>query len=484
MKKEQSSFNSSRGGLSLLAVSALLGLLLLPWSALAGLGDDLYQKAQDYDRYLAEHVLGSAPELDPNHDSSRDGYGFSLEIKYTDDTWTTVDTYRGMGDGTFLTGLSLAAQCFRYRVTGEPAAMELIERLVWALHHALRCTQTPGYIARFVGPYTPEFRHRYDLAEPNVNAGTGAYQGAYWLSHTSRDQYLGWFMGLWLAHPLVPATLQAVIAEDMREVIETLVANDYLIIDENGTPSPSTPNVLAGHKIAFHVMAASILCDQQSWFQAQRVLAQNSLGYQTDSATTWLSQYMGYYAFNLDHMTLYPLAVHLDPWETWSILQWWQPNVRQHVAWTQNAWFDLVYLAALRRQHARNHYLEQRLEEHIVSALVDFFDPPKSKDHPTSYTTPPQNDPVNAWIQNFMRDLNAWLQSLGVTGYSFPVPDDHATDPFPFPERCRGTFIWQRAPTKFNCGRTDLTYSYIGMDFSLAYWMARHYGVVPEPTRP
>lgn len=153
-------------------------LLLLTTLAQA---DSLLEKAQGFQDRIPLHTPG---------------YGMIVELEYTDESLVTVDRHRGYRDSTIWTGLYLAAQCWRYKQTGDAEAMAEIERMAHALHHVKEATGTPGYIGRHVAPNRSPFNDTIDFSDSDNQLGQGEYEGDFWISRTSRDMCTGWWFGL------------------------------------------------------------------------------------------------------------------------------------------------------------------------------------------------------------------------------------------------------------------------------------------------
>ena len=85
----------------------------------------LYQRALAYDEALQRsHV--------PN--------GLVMDVRYAEAARQHVVEYRGHGDLAFNTGAYLAAEAFRYRVTGDATAGDNLKRCIQAVHQAIAIT--------------------------------------------------------------------------------------------------------------------------------------------------------------------------------------------------------------------------------------------------------------------------------------------------------------------------------------------------------
>jgi len=118
-----------------------------------------------------------------------------------------------------------AAQCMRWRTTGDPVAHANMERSLWALHGMHEITGQPGVISR--GFDEPRY-------EPSGYPGHGAYaQFNFFPQQPSRDQYAGWFHGVGFCYDDVrdPA-LRAALAQDVRDIADLMQAGDLEVIGQ------------------------------------------------------------------------------------------------------------------------------------------------------------------------------------------------------------------------------------------------------------
>lgn len=126
------------------------------------------------------------------------------------------------------TGIYVAAQAERYRVTGDPDALATMERSLRALIDLHDITGFPGFICRSMGR-PPAYR------VGNAQPGTGQYAGfIYNSSGTSRDQYTGWMLGAAMAWPHIQSpALRADLQRVVRSVAELLMRNDLKLMAPN-----------------------------------------------------------------------------------------------------------------------------------------------------------------------------------------------------------------------------------------------------------
>ena len=216
-------------------------------------------------------------------------------------------------DSTIWTGTYLAAESFRYAVTGAEDAREHAIRTVRALDTHLRITGVPGFVARFAAPDVPPWNARYQGHRRYV-PGTGPWEGWFWVDDTSRDQYTGWFFGLAIAHDLVDdEEARELIRAAVREVIDEIAADDYVILGQDGEPTGAGPEVIHVMRLCWHLIAAHVLDEPEYWARYEERWAADERWLELSSFSA-LNKYFEYYAFNLLHETYFNLLrLERDP---------------------------------------------------------------------------------------------------------------------------------------------------------------------------
>ena len=118
----------------------------------------------------------------------------------------TITGYTRCGDSALFTGMYLAAEAFRYKVTLAPDALANVRT---ALNGLTFLTDVTGIdlLSRCVVPMDSPFAAGIISEEkPNgIYQATVNGRGWYWVGNTSRDQYTGVFFGLGAAYDLIPA---------------------------------------------------------------------------------------------------------------------------------------------------------------------------------------------------------------------------------------------------------------------------------------
>lgn len=348
--------------------------------------------------------------------------------------------YTRCGDSALWTGHYLAGESFRYSVTRSEAALEAVRTALAGLRALVDVTGR-DLLARCLVPEDSPFAPGI-LSEEATHGhfcGAAGERAYFWVGNTSRDQYLGVFFGLGVAHELVDVP-------DVRDAVRLLVARllDRLMKDNWAVvlPDGRVSTVFWGR------------ADQQlGLLQIGRRVAPERYGSVYRNYRFWyassvaaplaweaLDPHNSYFKFNLAAINLY----HLLRWEDSSYYKWWYE--RGYEAWRRataghgNAHFNLVARAVEGPRGDRDAETRLLLEEWLNRPLTDEYLDWRGK-------------------------------------YPSCFQEDRACAPLPVLERIRTDFLWQRSPFLLYGGGTGRIEG-AGIDYILPYWMARYYGVL------
>ena len=130
----------------LIAIAFMISVNFAPSFAF-GQNSYLLEKAMKYERNIRQrHVPG---------------YGGIVHSVYETGNLENLFIYMAQGDSTMWTSTYLAAESFRYAVTGSKEAMENAIAAIQTLHDHKEVTGTVGYIGRYVGPIETPFIFDY-----------------------------------------------------------------------------------------------------------------------------------------------------------------------------------------------------------------------------------------------------------------------------------------------------------------------------------
>lgn len=380
----------------------------------------------------------------------------------------SVVDYEAGGDSAIWTGHTLAAEAFRYGVTGESLALDSVGHLLKGVGALLDVNGGSGLLARNAAP------ERSLAGQAIVRAGVfrrAQLFGETWVGRQgsngiSRDQYSGVMFGLSMAYEHVPQ-VRAECAYRIQMILDYLIANDWIVDEDrsawNGATGSRGPTFWLGvnyQKLAFLLIGHRV--DPARY--GSELARWGAL-----SGTAWLGMWtstMGtdhYYKFNLVHVGLYNyFRLETDP-QRWQDLRRGYAMLERYVGRHRNPHFDLI-------QTSIDPAAKAVKFPSIREAIRQFLDQPHREVAPAvidlsgvQWVNLPQFGYSNQAGGGF---------SLQQTTQAFPTEplDVHLRRP-------SGHFQWQRdpfSPATPNQGNPRL--EKVGLDLLLPYWMGRHLG--------
>ncbi|MBS1859437.1 MAG: hypothetical protein JST11_28945 [Acidobacteria bacterium] len=353
-----------------------------------------------------------------------------------------VVSYTRCGDSATWTGHYLAAEAFRYAVTGSPHALAGVRR---ALAGLTLLTDVTGQdlLARCAIPAdAPWFA---DITgEEKAN---GVYQATLngrpwvWIGNTSRDQYSGVFFGLGAAYDLVgdPA-IRAQISALATRLLDHLMAYAWNVVMPDA--GISTTFLIRPDQQLTLLQIGKRLNPARYATEYSRLAATLAVGVPVPLIVDAVDDRSSYFKFNLDFIDLFNL-IRLEP------------------AGIDRIIYEGAFAAV--RSTTDNH-----LNPHFNMIDRALHGPNPARDAETR------------------ADLDAWLQRprmdvfIDWRGKVKACSADQACDPLPVAARPPADFLWQSSPFLLYGGQKGNIES-AGIDYLLPYWMARYYGVIVEP---
>jgi len=371
----------------------------------------------------------------------------------------TSEEVAGMAfsDMAIWSGCYVAAQAFRYAVTGDPATKSQVRRSIEGLYLLQEVTGKPGLLARGV--------KRWDEKNPEVgpewHRGSGQFSDYQWLGDVSTDQVDGVIFGYAVAFDLIddPA-LRKSIAVHVKAIADHLIDHGMTIQDVNGQRTKhgdltvglfSEPlNAL----IALAVVKAAYHMTQDEKYQGKYLDLVRRQGYHkrvVKARDPWWETFTGVnhsdnnLAFLADHTLL---RYEKDP----PLLDYYLKSLNR--AWSVvrdegNPLFTFIYYALLPPQKR-----DQPMLFHAVETLSLF--PVDRRNYRVVNSTEPNN------CISFRKDRFGRKQ---------------ACEPVPMDRRPADVFEWKENPYRLDGGgEGNLEFS--GVDYLLPYWMGRYHGFI------
>ena len=417
----------------------------------------LHPKAQTYQEYLDQW---HTPDL-----------GALVTIQFADETRQAPVCDHYLGDSTIWTGMYLASQAYRYQVTGDPDARTEVIRIAHYLHQLMDITDTLGYIGRYAAHDEMPFNCNIAPDDSWKVYGTGEWEGYFWLDHTSRDQYSGWWLGLSAAYVAVDdEEMRATIRQDFKDVIQMLEENRWNITDENGEWTGNGAAWVGPlMRLSWLTQAAYVIDEPYYWELLDKQYELNKPFLPID-IWSWLNKYEEYFGNNLRHNAFLPLfRFWPDRERLQDLWDMFEKFNRPYVAHTLNPWFDSVYVAGCLRLNNCDETEVSSIIEDTQRTLELYWEPPSWKREVTCSEIPldPFSVAAHEWLQGI-----PWLEGIinidPQTLAPREINDRHWTD-----------IYWQSTPFEASCySPPDPTFEGPGMDYLLAYYVNVYYGVL------
>jgi hypothetical protein len=368
-------------------------------------------------------------------------------IRYRVHASQARDDYGDLPDGPFFAGLYLASQALRLAATGEADARSEVERTLAGMELLMAVTGQPGLLARWVG--------RGPSPRGTDWQPSAAQPGYWWRADVSKDQLAGYACGLGVALAVLPdPALRARVARLAGPLAQHLDEHALRIVDHDGrrtTHGDLRPR-LAGFPVGVNALIALAVAKAADASGAgsglyESLLAEGALGaagaahWRAPGNTKRVNENMAYVAL------LPLLRLEADAARARELREI-EARLWSKVAGERNAFFALVHAAASGDPAGRAEGL---------AALREF--PDQKRDFPVDLTR-----------NGFQFERSAWKSSKG---------EPRALAPLPLYLRPSGSNLWVNDPHLMagslrDRGETE----YAGIDYLLAYWLARERGLV------
>jgi hypothetical protein len=366
-------------------------------------------------------------------------YGTILDPVLSLPDLASVTDYSRCGDSALWTGHYLAAEAYRYAVTGSGDALANVNAAIQGIKMLLDVTGNDA-LARCAlpasSPYAPSIASQ---ESPN-----GIYQGTMWgapflwVGNTSRDEYIGVFFGIEAAYDLIKdqgvRNWCSYLATRMLNYLERHV---WSVVLPDGTITTSfllrPDEQLALLLVGKHMNGAA--------FSSTYSGESNSIspGVPVAVGVDCADHYDSYYKFNLDYIGFFTLM--------------------RFGSGYSKLWYDAAY-DELRATTGGDQNAQFNMLDRAIKG------PNAERDAQTAAL-------LDAWLQRPRTDVYRDFSS------QFAVCGGNACNPLPVQDRVTTDFLWQRSPVQLaGGGKGNMETS--GIDYILPYWMGRYYGVITQ----
>jgi len=375
--------------------------------------------------------------IDANIQARHMPYGGMMDPILSLPDLSQVTDYTRCGDSALWTGHYLAAEAFRYRVTGAADALNNINNAISAIWNMIQVTGG-DVLARCGLPANSPYAASISSQESANGIYNGSISGVpwIWVGNTSRDQYIGVFFGLTVTYSMVddPA-VRGRCTLLVLTLLYNLMHNDWNVVMPGG--SISTTFVMRPDEQSSLLLIGQQMSDDTfyygNWF-TDRIAPGVLAAIRVDCA----DQTSSYFKFNLDYLTFYT-------------------QMRMGSGYSAAHWYYLAYLEL--RATTSSH---QNAQFDIIDRAINGAN---GRDEQTRSL-------LNAWLARPRVDVYR-----DFTGQFRECSTNEACQPLPVVDRVTTDFLWQRDPFALSGGgQGDIESA--GIDYILPYWMGRYYGVI------
>ncbi|MCU1238106.1 MAG: hypothetical protein JWP63_6073 [Candidatus Solibacter sp.] len=329
--------------------------------------------------------------------------------------------YTRCGDSALWTGVWLAAESFRYKVTQSADALQKVKTALAGLK-GLADVTGDNRLARCMVPASSP----YAAGISNEEANNSIHQNPpwIWIDNTSRDQVVGVFFGLGVAFDLVDdPDVKAGASDLLTRLIGFISRHQWSPNDDLSSTFELRPEELQMLlQVARHANPSNTV-------SGPFIVLPVSTGVLFDVQSN-----SSYFKFNLDYLTFYHLVRLQDNGDNRGAYG----TLRNYTTSHQNALFNMVDRALRGPDPVRDAETRELLDQ---------------------------------WLQRPKRDFTVDVSAkVAVCGSA-------ACQPVPVAMRPPATFLWEVDPFQLKGGGSGIIEN-AGVDYILPYWMARYYGVI------
>ena len=365
-------------------------------------------------------------------------YGTILDPVLSSDL-SQVVSYTRCGDSAIWTGHYMAAEAYRYKVTGSADALQNVNNAIQAIKVLLDVTGN-DVLSRCALPADSP----YVDAISSEEASNGIYQGTVygtpwiWVGNTSRDEYLGVFFGLSVTYDMVSdQTVRNWVSYLATRMLDKLTGDFWNIVLPDGSIS-TTFLIRPDEQLAMLLVGKHV---NGGGFNSKYSAESNALSptVPVPVGIDCADENGSYYKFNLDYVNFFTLKRLGSGFSSfWYGLAY--DELRSTTDGHGNAFFNMIDRAVSGSDSKRDAETRALLDAWLLRPRTDVY-----------------------------RDFTGQFPSCG----------DHACKPLPVEDRVTTDFLWQRSPFQLSGGGNgDIETA--GIDYILPYWMARFYGVVSQ----
>jgi hypothetical protein len=367
-------------------------------------------------------------------------YGTIMNPVFASPDSDVIAGYTRSGDSAIWTGHFLAAEAFRYHVTGAEEALDRVNAALAGIRALVDITGNDT-LARVALPADSPYRDAIQREEGGHGVHSGRLDGRdyIWVGNTTRDQYSGVIFGLGVVLDVVnDSAVVRKASELVARLVGYLIKHFWTVWMPNGRVSTTflqRPDQQLGF---LQVAKLARPAEFSSHYRKAAAILSGLIS--VPIIYDGLDDHHSYFKFNLNTINMYSLLRYESS----------RSSSRK------------VYLSAYNKLR-RTTETHQNAHFNMIDYAIKGAN--RNRDAETV-------DLLHVWLQRPRRDPFVDLRG------SFPAcGDDRSCDVIPVLQRPTTDFLWQRSPFLLFGGGANLVEG-AGIDFNLPYWMARYFGVI------
>ncbi|MHA1293459.1 MAG: hypothetical protein ACTSQJ_12415 [Promethearchaeota archaeon] len=326
----------------------------------------------------------------------------TVDVTFTDRTYSEVDHWHGTDNGNLHLGYTLAANCMRYKWALDnndeillENASRMIKKSVSALSDLMAAPngglgpEYPGTLARFVCPYKYKNIHPWIFEDnPRHFNGTGKYHNWRVRLYTSRDELGGFYLAtasvLKFVNPKVNEESKWAV-ERVKLIVEQIIEgfrkkSNWLVLGGNGNPTGSDLNPLfEGSTWQLGILRIGASAVPEKYESLYRYCAAKMLSLNSAKMGDIWGSVSGYYAYSFGLDVLLSLIwlednPNLQTRYIQSFEEHFYPIVRYH----RNAFFNIAHLMCMKlvnnpEQYENSEYSDKKIKWDVLDQLWRFW---------------------------------------------------------------------------------------------------------------
>lgn len=452
-----------------------------------GEGDLRYLIAADPAAVGSTELLARALDAEERTNQFHVVDGIYWQATRSSDAVHDPDGYGSGGDSMLFTGVHLAARTFKYSVTRSSNDLRLIDDAVRGTYILTHVSGSPGVLARCAFPtaraaewdFPRAWQGRIDNGFVYESPPSLTIPPMTYYTRATRDQLSGLLYGLSVVWATLDVSMGVTpedqgLIRDLREFVATTVedvwrrleADDFRILDHTGrndTGADSIDDDLLRLQLLSLYRRTVVLINPAR-------ISRTEEAYQDSFSTLrfpgfWIGDLFNrfsngdqYYAWNLRFYRTFSVWLLADPDDKPLVAEYLNDFLFKHVRNHKNAFFSATYAAVSGDAEVA--------ADAVLSLKSWSLRPVRGWSSPVALGWTPGDEQPGFLSQ-------AWTYTMRVLG----LDDDNVL--WPHLKEPTTYFVWQKDAWDNGVTSPNGLFDGAALDYSIVYWMGRHYGFMP-----